>query len=208
MTRNASWWVGAVLLGLVALPAVAQEGLVGGLLGLPLVEKEGGWARYESLSSEGPTRFVVKVGAPARKLDKPGRWMTLEVEVPSAGRVAIELLVVGGLFGPRNILEMRLTLPGKKAREIPDPFKNDTGSRREGKFLQKTTATVAGKVLEATEYSFFGGLTAEWSAAVPGLGLVRMGGENPFHLVDFGVGGDPWKERTTPAMFPAPPPKK
>ncbi|WP_246137201.1 hypothetical protein [Myxococcus llanfairpwllgwyngyllgogerychwyrndrobwllllantysiliogogogochensis] len=192
----------------VALPAAAQEGLVGGLPGLPLVEKEGGWARYEIVSPEGSTRFVVKVGAPGRKLDKAGRWMTLEVEVPSAGRVAIELLVAEGRFGPVNIVQMRLTLPGKKAREILDPFKNDTKSRREGKFLQKTTETVAGKTLEVLEYTFSGGITAEWSAAVPGLGLVRMGGENPFHLVDFGVGGDPWKERTTPAMFPAPPSKK
>ncbi|MFY2562639.1 hypothetical protein ACN469_33915 [Corallococcus terminator] len=200
--------MGIALFSLLAVLAQAQVTSPQSFPELPLVVKEGGWARYEALSTDGPARFVVKVGAPGRHQQKRGRWLDLEIEVPSAGRISLQFLVEGDRFGASNILLMRATIPGEKPRESTEPFKNEPKSRREGKFLQKSTETLAGKVLEVMEYSFTGGNTAEWSAAVPGLGLVRMGGENPFHLVDFGVGGDPWKERTTPAMFPAPPPKK
>ncbi|WP_141328457.1 hypothetical protein [Myxococcus sp. AB025B] len=59
--------------------------------------------------------------------------------------------------------------------------------------------TLADRTLEVSEYSCSGGITAEGSASVPSLGLVRMNGESPFQLVDSGVGGDPWKERAPPA---------
>ncbi|NTX35016.1 hypothetical protein HUA78_11235 [Myxococcus sp. CA033] len=199
----------AALLSLLAVLVQAQVATPQGFPELPIVPREGGWARYEALATDGPSRFVVKVGAPGRYQEKRGRWLEMEIEVPSSGRITIQFLVEGDRFGSNNVLLMRATIPGEKSRETAEPFKKDSAkSRREGKFLQKTTETVAGKTLEVLEYTFSGGITAEWSAAVPGLGLVRMGGENPFHLVDFGVGGDPWKQRTTPAMFPAPPSKK
>lgn len=207
MTRT-GWAVVTLMLCLAVSEARAQTPPFEGMLELPLVVRSGGWARYLGTSSEGPTRFVIKVGAPGRHGARSGRWFHLLLEVPSVGHIAFDFLVEGERFGAQGVILLRVTVPGQPPREHPSPFARTASAPRQPRFLQKSTETIAGKVVEIMEYSFSGGLTAEWSSSVPGLGLVRMGGENPFHLVDFGVGGDPWKERTTPALFPAPPPRK
>ncbi|MCP3102133.1 hypothetical protein LZ198_25010 [Myxococcus sp. K15C18031901] len=201
------WRVGVLLSCLVATSARAQEGALGGMLDLPLVIHEGGWARYEGTSSDGPSRFVFKVGAKGRHRGQRGRWMLLDVEVPSVGRLSFHFLVKGERFGTKDILLMKVFTPGQRTREIAQPFKEDTPPKRQGRFLQKRTETVAGRTMEILEYSFPSGVMAEWSQSVPGMGLVRLGGADPFHLVDFGVGGDPWKEKAPPAMFPVAPKK-
>ncbi|AGC42149.1 hypothetical protein MYSTI_00800 [Myxococcus stipitatus DSM 14675] len=187
--------MGTALLSLLALLLQSQVASPQGLPELPLVVREGGWARYEAVSSDGPARFIIKVGAPGRHQGKRGRWFDLVVEVPSLGRTSIQFLVEGERFSASSLLLVRATLPGEKPRDTSRPFQDETSTRRQGRFLQKKTVTVSGKVLEVMEYSFPGGTTAEWSAAVPGLGLVNLSGEDPFHLVAFGVGGDPWKEK-------------
>lgn len=187
--------MGTALLSLLALLLQSQVAVPQGLPELPLVVREGGWARYEAVSSDGPARIVVRVGAPGRHQGKRGRWFDMEVEIPSVGRASIQLLIEGERFSPNSLLLVRATLPGEKPRDTSGPFKDETSTRRQGRFLQKKTVTISGRALEVMEYSFSGGATAEWSTAVPGLGLVRLGGEDPLHLVDFGVGGDPWKQR-------------
>ncbi|MFY1828925.1 hypothetical protein ACN47A_23600 [Myxococcus fulvus] len=194
-----TWMMGAGLLSLLAVLIQSQVASPQGMPELPLVVREGGWARYQAVSSEGPTRFVVKVGAPGQHQGKQGRWFDMEIEVPATGRITLQFLVAGERFGAGNVLLMRAALPGGKPREVAGPLPDELKTRRDGRFLQKTTETLAGRTLEVSEYSYSGGITAEWSASVPGLGLVRMSGESPFQLVDFGVGGDPWKERVHPA---------
>ncbi|MCE9673052.1 hypothetical protein LY474_35125 [Myxococcus stipitatus] len=198
-------WLAVLWLCLVAPMANAQDGAMGAMLDLPLVLREGGWARYEGTSSDGPARFVFQVGAKGRHQGQQGQWVMLEVEVPSVGRMSFHFLVKGERFGPQGILLLKVFTPGQRTREVSQPFKDDPRPKRQGRFLQKRTETIAGRALEILEYSFPSGVMAEWSSAVPGMGLVRLGGPDPFHLVDFGVGGDPWKEKSTPPIFPAPP---
>ena len=205
MSRH--WRAWGMLLLLLGAPAVAQDVMRGGMLGLPLVVREKGWARYEALAKDMPARFVVRVGATTRHEGQPGRWLDLEVEVPGTGRVLIQFLVVGAHFKANNIPLLRVTMPDKTQREHRTPFKQGPALRSDGRFLQKSSQRVADRLLEVMEYSFPGGILAEWSEAVPGLGLIRVNGADSFHLVDFGVGGDPWKEKSTPPIFPAPPKK-
>ncbi|MFP2902869.1 hypothetical protein ACLEQD_42310, partial [Corallococcus sp. 4LFB] len=49
-----------LLVGLGAVPALARDSAPDALFGLPLVLREGGWARYVNLSPDGPARFVIK----------------------------------------------------------------------------------------------------------------------------------------------------
>lgn len=201
-------WViaGVLLLSLLALPAHAQTNATNGMLGLPLVIREGGWARYLATSSTGPTPFVVKVGAPGRHKGKAGRWIHVEIDVPATGRVSLQFLIQGERFTARNVLLMRVVVPGQPPQDSEDAFADAPPSPKPPKQGRKGPETVAGKQLEVTEYVYAQGLTAAWSPAVPGTGLVRLSGNEPFELVAFGVGGDPWKGSAQAPQWPAPDP--
>ncbi|WP_163989692.1 hypothetical protein [Pyxidicoccus caerfyrddinensis] len=193
-----AWVVMGALLCLLASPVRAQESAPGGMLGLPLVVREGGWARYVAESSDGPTQFVVRVGAPGKHGGRSGRWLLLEIEVPSTGRVALHFLVEGERFTADKVLLLRVLVPGQTPRESSDAFADAKQPPRQPRVLRRGTETVAGRKLEVTEYSYPEGLTAEWSASVPALGLVRVSGPQPFQLVAFGTRGDPWKGAAAP----------
>lgn len=184
-----------VLAGLTALPARAQDRAPDALFGLPLVVREGGWARYLNTSPDGPEQFVIKVGGPGRHEGKRGRWILLELDVPAAGRVGFDFLVEGDRFSAKSVLLMRLRVPGQPPKDTPAPF-NQPGAHRQPHPLRESTETLAGRKLAVKEYSYAGGITAQWSAAVPALGLVRVSGTQSFQLEAFGVGGDPWKDAT------------
>ncbi|QDE66237.1 MULTISPECIES: hypothetical protein [Myxococcus] len=204
MTRG-TWHLGALLLCLLAAPASAQDGM----LGLPLVLREGGWARYVGQSSEGPSTFVFKVGASDTHEGQRARWLVLEVDVPATGRVALEFLVKGDVFSAEQVLLTRVRMPGQAPQDTADVF---SGAARPASWkprvLRQATTRIAGRELPVTEYSFPAGLTATWSSAVPGVGLVQVSGPEPFQLVAFGVGGDPWKGVASGAKWPVPPAPK
>jgi hypothetical protein len=187
------WVIFGVLLCLLAAPARAQEGATSGMLGLPLVIREGGWARYVAESSNGPTQFVFKVGPRGKHGGRSGRWLHLEIEVPATGRITLQFLVEGERFTADKVLLLRVLVPGQPPRETTEAFAGAKQPPRPPRVLRQGTETVAGKKLQVTEYSYPEGLTAEWSPSVPALGLVRVSGAQPFQLVAFGVGGDPWR---------------
>lgn len=184
----------------------------GSMLGLPLVIKEGGWARYTGDSSDGPTEFVFKVGGTGSRAGKKGRWIILEVDVPQMGRLALHFLVAGDRFLAENVLQTRVQLPGQPLRDSEENLAGgSTAPPSQPRVLKKGTATIAGHKIDVTEYAYPGGSTVGWSAAVPPLGLTHLSGEESFQLVAFGVGGDPWKGAAEGAVMapPAPPaPKK
>ncbi|RKH36724.1 hypothetical protein D7V93_42765 [Corallococcus llansteffanensis] len=187
----------ALLLCLGGSVAHAEGGAPDALFGLPLVAREGGWARYVNTSADGPSRFVVKVGGPGRHEGKRGRWMFLEVDVPATGRIRFDFLVEGERFSAKSVLLLRLRIPGRPPSDTVAPF-NQPGAERQPHLLRQSTETVAGKKLAVTEYSYPMGITAQWSPGVPGLGLVRVSGTQSFQLETFGVGGDPWKGADAP----------
>ncbi|RKH43276.1 hypothetical protein D7X12_13635 [Corallococcus sicarius] len=182
----------ALLLCLGGPAAHAEDGAPNALFGLPLVAKQGGWARYVNTSADGPSRFVFKVGGTGRHEGKRGRWILLEVDVPATGRVRFDFLVEGERFSAKSVLLMRLHVPGRPPSDTVAPF-NQPGAERLPHLLRQSTETVDGKKLAVTEYSYPMGITAQWSPGVPALGLVRVSGTQSFLLEAFGVGGDPWK---------------
>ncbi|NOK34204.1 hypothetical protein HMI49_13460 [Corallococcus exercitus] len=184
-----------LFVGFTALPARAQGDAPDALFGLPLVVREGGWARYLNTSPDGPPQFVIKMGGPGRHEGKRGRWLLLEFDVPATGRVGFDFLVEGERFSAKSVLLMRLRVPGRPPSDTPAPF-NQPGADRQPHPLRQGTETIAGRKLAVTEYSYAGGITAQWSPAVPVLGLVRVSGTQSFQLEAFGVGGDPWKGAT------------
>lgn len=184
-----------LLVGLGALPARAQDSAPDALFGLPLVVREGGWARYVNTSPDGPLQFVIKMGGSGRYEGKRGRWVVVELDVPATGRVGFDFLVEGERFSAKSVLLLRLRVPGRPPSDTPAPF-NQPGADRQPHPLREGTETVAGKKLEVKEYSYAGGIIAQWSASVPVLGLVRVSGNQSFELEAFGVGGDPWKAAT------------
>jgi hypothetical protein len=200
-------WViaGVLLLSLLASPARAQAGATGGMLGLPLVIREGGWARYVATSSTGPTLFVVKVGAPGKHKGKAGRWIHVEIDVPATGRLSLQFLIQGDRFTAQNVLLLRVAVPGQPPQDSEDAFASAPPAKPP-KQVRKGPETVAGKQLEVTEYSYPQGLSATWSPAIPGTGLVRISGPEPFELVAFGLGGDPWKGSAQAPQWPEPGP--
>ncbi|WIG94831.1 hypothetical protein [Myxococcus sp. SDU36] len=204
MTRG-TWHLGVLLFCLLTASASAQDGM----LGLPLVLREGGWARYVGQSSAGPSFFVFKVGPSDTHEGQRARWLVLEVDVPATGRVALEFLVKGAVFTADQVLLTRVRMPGQAPQDAAEVF---SGAARPAawkpRVLRKATARVAGRELPVTEYSFPAGLTATWSSAVPGVGLVEVTGPEPFQLIAFGVGGDPWKGVVSGATWPAPPATK
>ncbi len=200
--KDTTWWRFALCLCLLAAPVLAQNGM----LGLPLVPRQGGWARYVATSSDGPTPFVVRVGPPGRHEGQRGRWLLFEVEVPMTGRITLEFLVQGEVFTLDKVLLTRVTMPGQKPRETRDVFADqERPAAWKPRVLRQTTAQIAGREIPVTEYSFPAGLTASWSPDVPGVGLVEVSGPDAFQLVAFGVGGDPWKGAATGAQWPEPP---
>lgn len=204
MTRG-TLRMGAFLLCLLAVPASALEGM----LGLPLVLREGGWARYVGQSSEGPATFVFKVGPSDTHEGQRARWLVMEVDVPTTGRVALEFLVKGDIFTADQVLLTRVRMPGQAPQDTADVFSSAAlPASWKPRVLRHTTARVAGRELPVTEYSFPAGLTATWSSDVPGVGLVQMSGPEPFQLIAFGVGGDPWRVVTSSPKWPAPPATK
>ncbi|HZI14007.1 MAG TPA: hypothetical protein VE153_26815 [Myxococcus sp.] len=204
-------WViaGVLLLSLLASPAHAQAGAqgsaTGGMLGLPLVIREGGWARYVATSSMGPTLFVVKVGAPGKHKGKAGRWIHVEIDVPATGRLSLQFLIQGDRFTSQNVLLLRVAVPGQPPEDSEDAFAGAPAAKPP-KQVRKGPETVAGKQIEVTEYAYPQGLTATWSPSIPGTGLVRISGPEPFELVAFGVGGDPWKGSAQAPQWPEPGP--
>lgn len=175
----------------------------GGMLGLPLVVKEGGWARYSVLSEDDlPVEVVFKVGAAESHQGKPGRWIVLETNMPEVGRVVMEFLVGNGRFAVSNVMRMRVRMPGQPAQE--GPAKAETANPPMPKLLKKGMEQVAGKMLEVTEYGYADGTAAGWSPVVPVLGLTRVSGPHiePIQLVAYGVGGDPWKGSTVQPIWP------
>jgi hypothetical protein len=184
--------VAALGLCLLALPARAQGGAPDAMFGLPLVVKEGGWARYINTSPDGPAQFVIKVGGPGKHEGRRGRWILLEMDAPTLGRIGFDFLVEGERFSTKSVVLMRLRVPGRPPSDTPRPFEAP-GADRQPHPLRKLTEVVAGKKLEVSEYSYSGGITAQWAPAVPALGLVRVSGTQSFQLEAFGVGGDPWK---------------
>ncbi|MFP2898049.1 hypothetical protein, partial [Corallococcus sp. 4LFB] len=134
-------------------------------------------------------------GGAGRHEGKRGRWVLLELDVPATGRVGFDFLVEGERFSAKSVLLLRLRVPGRPPSDTPAPF-NQPGADRQPHLLRQGTETIAGKQLAVTEYSYAGGITAQWSPAVPALGLVRVSGTQSFQLEAFGVGGDPWKGAT------------
>ncbi len=201
MSRVWVWmWVLACA-GMVPAAAQAQGNRWGGMLDLPLVVKEQGWARYAVTTNEGePAEVVVKVGAPDRHKGKAGRWIAVETNMPEVGKVTLEMLVVGKLFTPMNLVKARARMPGQPAQES-EP-KGTPAKPYTPRVIKTGTEQVVGQTLSVTEYGFPEGMTAVWSAAVPGLGIVRTTGQQPMRLVAFGVGGDPWKGSVIKPVWP------
>lgn len=181
--------------------AHAQGNGWSGFLDLPLVVKEGGWARYAATTDQGePAEVVVKVGPAERHKGKMGRWIIVEADVPEVGRVVLEFLVVGKLFTAKNLVKARARMPGQPAEEAEPTH---TGAEPyTPKELRKGREQIDGRTVSITEYAFPGGMTATWSPDVPGLGITRTTGPESMRLVAFGVGGDSWKGAATKPLWP------
>ncbi|WP_224245587.1 hypothetical protein [Hyalangium gracile] len=200
--------IAVALLFTGATAARAQESVTGSMLGLPLVIKEGGWARYVGESSEGPLEFVFKVGGTGRHAGKSGRWIILEVEVPMTGRITLQFLVNGDRFSAKNVLLLRMMLPGQPPRDSSQAFAKAGEPNIQPRVLKEAVETIAGRKINVTEYAYPGGISAGWSPSVPALGLTHVSGAQSYQLVAFGVGGDPWKGTAPSAIWPEPPAKK
>lgn len=180
-------------------------------MGLPLVIKRGGWARYLTKSLDGTVQFVIRVGESERYEGQPGHWIEIEGETPQLERVALQLLVVGKTFEPANIRRARMKLPGRPPTDA-DPSAESAAPAPKPVLLQTARISVAGQQLEVSEYQLDGGVVAGWSQAVPGVGLTHVRGPEPVLLVAFGDKGDPWKRagatqdwpEKSPATGPAP----
>ena len=173
-------------------PAVPDLGAT--MLGLRLVPTRGGWARYRTESSEGPTTLVVRVGGREARQGREGTWIAVEVDVPEAGRVVVEYLLAEGVLTPDHLLAMRASVAGQKPQERPLPARKappDAGALAQPRGT--TRERIGAKVIDVMRYSFAQGPGAGWSSAVPGFGLVRIEGPSGLVLEDFGVGGDPWR---------------
>jgi hypothetical protein len=193
----------AVLLGTSSLWA-EPEGLA---LGLPLVVVEGGWARYEAYSSEGPVTTVVRVGPAGAHGGKSGRWIVVEVEVPDIGLMTIEYLVAGKVYTTSAVLLVRTDIPGAPGADSKEVAESDIGpAPPPAQLIKKGIQTIAGRKLEVSEYAYPGGLTVKWSAKVPGFGIVEVEGPDRLKLLDFGVGGDPWRSNPPSRPRAAKPP--
>jgi hypothetical protein len=189
-------------LACAVVPWEARAQADGGMLGLPLVVQENGWARYAVESRQGvPTEVVFKVGATESHKGKAGRWILFELFMPEVGRVVIEFLVAGEQFAPSNVLRMRVRMPNQPAKEAK-PAADASVPLPKPKVTRKGPEDVAGKRIEVTEYSYPDGTVAGWSPAVPGLGLTRMAGVQNIRLLAFGVGGDPWKGAKIEPIWP------
>ncbi len=194
----------ALALGLACavMPGTAHAQAEGGpVLGLPIVVKENGWARYATTTEDGePAELVFKVGSPGSHKNQQGRWILLEVEIPQVGRVGMDFLVVGGNFTPQNFALVRTRMPGQPTREgVPNKLR---GELPKPTVVRKGTEQVAGQTVPVTEYAFSRGTTATWSPSVPGVGFTRVTGSQSMRLVAFGVGGDPWKSAQNKPIWP------
>lgn len=207
--------VGVVVVALllaVAWPGAvrAQDAAAGGMLGLPLVPQENGWARYATETEAGPTEVVIRLGSADRHKGRQGRWILIEVHMPEVGRVGIHFLVAGERFLASNILKARVVVPSQPAQESDEPLDTVSAVFSKPRLVKKGKERVAGRLLEVSEFAFEGGVTASWSPSVPPLGLTRVGGTQPLQLLAFGVGGDPWKGAQQAPVWPTdrPEPKK
>lgn len=185
-----------VVLG--AAPASAQE-MVQGMQIVPIRQ---GWARYRREGPEGSSTVVIRVGATERRAGRAATWIGVETDVPEAGRLRIESLVAGTTLDPKNLLAIRVSVPGQEPREKAVTPRAD-GPAVVANVVGKKQARISGKPIEVTTFEV-NGLVVDWSAAVPGFGFVRVGGSSPMALEDFGVGGDAWHSLAAPS----PPPKK
>ncbi|HCF59131.1 MAG TPA: hypothetical protein DFS52_14205 [Myxococcales bacterium] len=180
----------AILLGASSLWA-GTEGLD---FGLPLVVVEGGWARYEAYSTDGPVPTVIRVGPAGAHQGKTGRWLIVEVEVPDIGRVKVEYLVAGKVFTANSVLVTRTDIQGVSSADSSETAEAKIGpAPSAARLTKKGVQTIAGRKLEVSEYAFTGGRTVRWSAKVPGFGIAGVEGPDRLKLLDFGVGGDPWR---------------
>lgn len=179
----------ALALGLAPLSAAAQQMAPG----LPLVLTKDGWARYRMDDNEGPLTVVIRVGARDRRRGRQGTWIKVEVGVPEAGRMAVEYLVAGAVLDPQRVLAVRATVPGQPPKEEPPSEDDEPVPFPPPKALGKKQAQLGKRTLQVTTYELGTGLVVDWSARVPGFGFVRVLGESPMILEDFGVGGDPWR---------------
>lgn len=195
-------WMLVLAFAMVPRPSYGQAGGAKGMLGLPLVMKDGGWARYSIKQEDGtPTEVVFRLGQPDSHKGKKGRWIILELDVPELGRMGLHFLVEGNQFSFAHVLRMRVAFPGKPLQDALNEDSMSPGSERL-KLVRKVQETVMGRKLEVTEYETAEGILAGWSPVVPVLGLTRVGGPDPLTLVAFGVGGDPWKGRASVPIWP------
>ncbi len=203
-------WMMWMVVACLAVPGMAraqdQETLqpgagASGMLNLPLVVKENGWARYSIATEEGGTaELVFRVGPAGRHQGRPGQWIYLEVPMPEVGLITIEFLVAGGRFSGANVMRMRVRMPGEPARDAEMTAKPPT--LPVPKAGAKKREQVVGQSLEVTQFTYPDKSSAYWSGAVPALGLIRADGAQSLRLVAFGVGGDPWKGLQTAPMWP------
>lgn len=196
-------WMLVLAFAMVPRPSYGQAGGVGGMLGLPMVMKDAGWARYSVKTPDGTrTEVVFRLGQTDSHKGKKGRWVILELDMPEVGRMGLHFLVEGTQFSFGHVLRMRVALPGKPVQDAHSSEEPRKAGADKLKFVRKVQETVAGRTLEVTEYESAEGILAGWSPAVPVLGLTRVGGPEPLTLVAFGVGGDPWKGRATAPIWP------
>ncbi|MBI5545449.1 MAG: hypothetical protein HY901_16305 [Deltaproteobacteria bacterium] len=201
-----------LLLLAMSVPLLAPESAnaQGFAPGLPLSLKTGGWARYRKEGADGPSTVVVRVGAKEKRKGRAGTWVAMEIDIPDAGRISIELLVAGARLEMKNVLALRAGFPNQKPQEQPPAADGEEAAVAEPKLVSQKQQKVSGKTIEVKTFDLGSGVLADWSEAVPGFGMVHMGGAEPVTLEDFGVGGDPWRgiPATAPELIQEPPAKK
>ncbi len=179
-----------------ALPALPKHSEVGASPGGPrrFNPVRGGWARYLADSEVGPQVMVVRVGDSAIIDGNAGRWLRTELEIPEAGRLAMETFVVGPILETRAVRNVRFDGPWpeiKKLRSKVDlPAKIPDLPR--AVLTRKSKQEIGGRTIVVEEYELEDRSYVAWSPDVPGTGVVRLAGAQQMMLVAFGVGGDPW----------------
>jgi hypothetical protein len=160
------------------------------VFGMPVVGEKGAWARYRAATSDNrPAEPFIRIVGPGNRKGKTGTWVAFEVQPPGIGLVSTHFLVLGRRATYRSIVQTRGFIEGQEQPTPPDEKPGDLVADR-GTADEETAedVTVKGKVLHTKRHRWKNPPYEIWICdEVPGLGIVRVGGDSAMELVDFGA---------------------